>query len=70
MLLEEERKKKWGPYGRTKYVYQDVHMQAIKEHMKQLIEGYFPQTTIKTKGWTCNCLQSILLFFKVLFSLI
>ncbi|WP_044641308.1 spore photoproduct lyase [Risungbinella massiliensis] len=47
LVMEEEvRKKKWGPYGRTKYVYQDAHMQAIKEHMKQLIEGYFPQAEI------------------------
>lgn len=46
VMNEEERKKKWGPYGRVKYVYQDPHMQAIKDHMKQLIEHYFPQAEI------------------------
>lgn len=45
-MNEEERKKKWGRYGRTKYVYQDVHMEAIRVHMKKLIEGYFPQAEI------------------------
>lgn len=45
-MNEEERKKKWGRYGRTKYVYPDVHMKAIHEHMKHLINNYFPNAII------------------------
>lgn len=45
-MNEEERKKKWGKYGRTKYVYEDTHMEAIRVHMQALIEKYFPQTEI------------------------
>jgi spore photoproduct lyase len=45
-MNEEERKKKWGRYGRTKYVYQDEHMEAIRVHMKTLVEQYFPQADI------------------------
>lgn len=45
-MNEEERKKKWGKYGRTKYVYQDEHMKALKEHMSHLIHQYFPNTEI------------------------
>lgn len=45
-MVEEERKKKWGKYGRTKYVYQDETMKTIKEHMTRLIHHYFPQAEI------------------------
>lgn len=45
-MKEEERKKKWGPYGRVKYVYQDPYMKAIQEHMQKLIKHYFPTAEI------------------------
>lgn len=45
-MNEEKRKKKWGRYGRVKYVYLDEQMNEIKENFKNWIEKYFPEATI------------------------
>lgn len=45
-MNEEERKKKWGRYGRVKYVYQNEQMNAIKEKIPHWIETYFPEAVI------------------------
>jgi len=45
-MNEEERKKKWGRYGRVKYVYPDEQMLEIREHMEKWIGHYFPQAMI------------------------
>ncbi|MFC7440044.1 spore photoproduct lyase [Laceyella putida] len=45
-MNEEERKKKWGRYGRVKYVYQDEQMNAIKEKLPRWIASYFPEAVI------------------------
>lgn len=45
-MNEEKRKKKWGRYGRVKYVYLDEQINEIKENFKNWIEKYFPEATI------------------------
>ena len=44
---EEERKYKWGRYGRGKYVYQDQEATELREYMEELIKVYFPQAKIE-----------------------
>lgn len=46
-MNEEERKYKWGRYGRGKYIYPDEKMEPLKEHMKYLMETYFPEATME-----------------------
>lgn len=46
VMNEEERKKKWGRYGRVKYVYPDEQMQEIKENLEKWIYRSFPDSTI------------------------
>jgi hypothetical protein len=41
-MEEEKRKKKWGRYGRVKYVYQENQMQALERHMREQIARFFP----------------------------
>jgi len=43
----EARDKKWGKYGRTKYVYKKNEALELKEHLSSLIEYYFPQAQIQ-----------------------
>ncbi|WP_017726988.1 spore photoproduct lyase [Halalkalibacterium ligniniphilum] len=44
---EEERKYKWGRYGRGKYVYKDEEASALKETIESYIERFFPQAKIE-----------------------
>jgi spore photoproduct lyase len=46
-MNEEERKYKWGRYGRGKYVYRDDEQEEIRELFHELVERYFPQATIE-----------------------
>lgn len=43
---EEKRKKKWGRYGRVKYVYQNEQMEKLEEHLENTIARYFPYAKI------------------------
>lgn len=43
---EEKRKKKWGKYGRVKYVYPKEEMENLKAHMEDLIGRLFPSAEI------------------------
>ncbi len=43
---EEKRKMKWGRYGKFKYIYPDDEYQALKRHMYDEINRYFPEATI------------------------
>ena len=43
---EERRKKKWGKYGRVKYVYRDAEMEALKDYMEEWIGRLFPSAKI------------------------
>ncbi|MBD1371773.1 spore photoproduct lyase [Hazenella sp. IB182357] len=43
---EEKRKKKWGKYGRVKYIYQDEERNALKSHMEERIHHHFPNAEI------------------------
>lgn len=43
---EEKRKKKWGKYGRVKYVYQEQEMEDLRTHMEALIGRLFPSAEI------------------------
>lgn len=43
---EERRKKKWGKYGRVKYVYRDAEMEALKDYMEEWIGRPFPSAKI------------------------
>ncbi|PTX62534.1 spore photoproduct lyase [Melghirimyces profundicolus] len=45
-MNEEERQKKWGRYGRYKYVYPKSQLQALREHMEGGIQRYFPEADI------------------------
>ncbi len=44
---ESSRKKKWGRYGRVKYVYPKDEAQEIKEYITELIHQYFPNANIE-----------------------
>ncbi|SEN15241.1 spore photoproduct lyase [Lihuaxuella thermophila] len=46
-MEEENRQKKWGRYGRVKYVYQKEQMQALHRHMTEQIERFFPGASIE-----------------------
>ncbi len=46
-MEEETRKKKWGRYGRVKYVYQDDQMKALEQHMREQIARFFPGASIE-----------------------
>jgi spore photoproduct lyase len=46
-MEEEKRKKKWGRYGRVKYVYKENQMQALERHMREQIERFFPGASIE-----------------------
>lgn len=43
---EEKRKKKWGRYGRVKYVYQNEQMEKLEKHLENTISRYFPDAKI------------------------
>jgi spore photoproduct lyase len=43
---DEKRRKKWGPYGRIKYVYPKEQMDEIKDFMHRTISTYFPRAEI------------------------
>jgi spore photoproduct lyase len=45
-MNEEEREKKWGRYGRTKYVYPKESMKELKQLMETGIHKYFPEAKI------------------------
>jgi spore photoproduct lyase len=46
-MEEEKRKKKWGRYGRVKYVYQETQMKELEEHMREQIARYFPNACVE-----------------------
>lgn len=46
-MNEEERKYKWGKYGRGKYVYPDVQAKALKNHLEKEIQRLFPKARIE-----------------------
>ena len=46
-MNEEERKYKWGKYGKGKYVYPDVQAKALREHLEKEITRLFPQAKIE-----------------------
>ncbi|SFS34105.1 spore photoproduct lyase [Marininema halotolerans] len=45
-MNEEERQKKWGRYGRSKYVYPKDQMQQLRDHLENVITKYFPASEI------------------------
>ncbi|GAB7387146.1 spore photoproduct lyase [Bacillaceae bacterium] len=47
IMDEKERAKKYGRYGRVKYVYRKEKAEEIEEHLTSLIAQYFPQATIE-----------------------
>lgn len=44
---ENIRKKKYGKYGRVKYIYQKEEAKEIKEYIINLIENYFPNGKVE-----------------------
>jgi spore photoproduct lyase len=46
-MNEEERKYKWGRYGRGKYVYRDEEAEEIQEVFHRLLGEYFPEATLE-----------------------
>ncbi|WP_088104709.1 spore photoproduct lyase [Halalkalibacter urbisdiaboli] len=46
-MNEEERKYKWGRYGRGKYVYKDDEAVVLKETIQSYIERFFPEAKIE-----------------------
>jgi len=46
-MKEEERKFKWGKYGRGKYVYRDEEAAELQELLEEKIRHYFPQAQIE-----------------------
>ncbi len=46
-MEEEGRLKKWGKYGKYKYVYPKENAQEIKGYLTELIEQNFPQAQIE-----------------------
>jgi spore photoproduct lyase len=47
VMKEEERKYKWGKYGKGKYVYPDEQAKALQEHLEKEIARFFPQARIE-----------------------
>ncbi|WP_431309031.1 spore photoproduct lyase [Halalkalibacter lacteus] len=46
-MNEEERKYKWGRYGRGKYVYQDEQAGELKGTIQTYIDRFFPEAKIE-----------------------
>lgn len=46
-MNEEERKYKWGKYGKGKYVYPDIKAKALQAHLEKEIRRLFPQAKIE-----------------------
>ncbi len=46
-MEEEERKYKWGRYGRGKYVYQDEQAGELRNTLTDYIDRFFPQAKIE-----------------------
>lgn len=46
-MNEEERKYKWGKYGKGKYVYPDVQAKALQAHLENEISRLFPRAKIE-----------------------
>lgn len=46
-MNEEERKVKWGKYGRAKYVYRDEEAAELQGVLEENITRYFPQARIE-----------------------
>lgn len=46
-MNEEERKYKWGKYGKGKYVYPDVQAKALQAHLEREIARLFPKAKIE-----------------------
>ncbi|ADC48395.1 spore photoproduct lyase [Alkalihalophilus pseudofirmus OF4] len=46
-MNEEERKYKWGKYGRGKYVYKDDEATTLRETIQSYIERFFPEAKIE-----------------------
>lgn len=46
-MREEERKYKWGKYGKGKYVYPDAKAKALQAHLEKEIGRLFPQAKIE-----------------------
>lgn len=46
-MNEEERKYKWGKYGKGKYVYPDVQAKALQAHLEKEISRLFPRAKIE-----------------------
>lgn len=46
-MNEEERKFKWGKYGKGKYVYPDVQAKALQAHLEKEIARLFPRARIE-----------------------
>lgn len=44
---EEYRKRKWGRYGKFKYIYPDDHYKELQEHLYKEIMHYFPNGKIE-----------------------
>ncbi|MBU8711806.1 spore photoproduct lyase [Brevibacillus parabrevis] len=47
VMNEEERKYKWGKYGKGKYVYPDVQAKALQAHLEKEIARLFPQAKVE-----------------------
>lgn len=47
VMNEEERKYKWGKYGKGKYVYPDTQAKALRSHLEREIARHFPQARIE-----------------------
>ncbi|WP_132371095.1 spore photoproduct lyase [Melghiribacillus thermohalophilus] len=46
-MEESERQKKYGRYGRVKYVYPKMQAQEIKDHITGLVHDYFPDARVE-----------------------
>ncbi len=46
-MNEEERKYKWGRYGRGKYVYKDDEAGELKETIQSYIDRFFPEAKME-----------------------
>ncbi len=46
-MSEENRRLKWGKFGRYKYIYQKDDEEMIREHMYQLTKTYFPDARVE-----------------------
>jgi spore photoproduct lyase len=47
VMKEEERKYKWGKYGKGKYVYPDEQASALQGHLEREIARFFPHARIE-----------------------